>query len=194
MLASDYVLRLPELDDDTILATDEAGAELLHFAVHWSDKIVRIHYPRFGQWQKFCESVYTILTQIGTSIDQIDVDHVQTDREEWQDLCGRFLFLHDIYPKIVTTFFSYLRPIVDGMDEAQSEHWLRDNAPLDAVVRMFCALLTPQLMLKKNARFALRAIFQASTDQPSMPSFMSNGGGQKSESTTPQPSLFGSFY
>ena len=190
----DYVISLPQLDDDQILATDETGAELLHFVVKWAGKTVRLHYPRFGQWQSFCQDVYKILTLIGDGIDKVDVDIAQTDKDAWQDLCGRFIFLHEVYPKIHKAFFTYLRPTVDDLDERQAAAWLSQNAPLDAVVRMFCALLTPQAMLKKNARFALSMIFQTSLGQHYTPTSTNSGAGAKNELIPAPSSQFGSFY
>lgn len=193
-MANDYVLQLPELEDDQILATDDTGDELLHFAVSWSGKTVRVRYPTFGKWESFCKDVLAILDGIGNGLGQIDIDDARDDPEEWQDLCGRFLFLKNVYPKIQTAFFKYLRPTVDGLDEKQSRAWLESNAPLDSVVRMFCALLAPQQMLKKNVKFALNLICPGSQDQLSTPISTNNGAGPKSELTEAQSSPFGSFY
>lgn len=192
-MQNDYAIALPELDDDQILATDEAGEELIHFAVSWSGKTVRIHYPRFGQWERYQRSVGRILTHIGGSLGKIDIDNAQIDHGLWQELVGRFLFLKDVGAEIKQTFFACLRPTVDGLDEKQSRAWLTKNAPLDGVVRMFCALLTPQSQLKKNARFALTKIFQVSTDQLCTATSTKSTDGPRNESIDQQQSLFGSF-
>jgi len=184
---NDYAIALPELDDDQILATDENGQELLYFAVNWGGKTVRLHYPRFAHWQKFCQCVLNILNQIGFALDEVDLDAATEDRDAWTDLAGRFLFLRDVHPKVKRAFFTYLRPTVDELDEKESRAWLTANAPLDSVVRMFCALLTPERMLKKNVRFAIQTICQTSAGQLSTPSSTSSGAGQKSEPISPQP-------
>lgn len=182
-MQNDYVLALPELSDDAILATDDAGEELLHFAASWSGKTIRVHYPRFGHWEQYCNTVYLILHDIGVGAEKVDVDKALTSKDIWADLCGRFVFLSKLYDPIRKAFFKYLRPTVDDMDTKQSRAWLTKNAPLDGVVRMFCALLAPQRQLKKNAQFAMTTIFQASQDQPSTHTSTNNGAGQKSEQT-----------
>jgi hypothetical protein len=188
---NEYTLELPELSDDAILATDDAGEELLNFAVSWSGKTIRIRYPKFVHWERYTQDVYAILDAIGNGVEKVDIDKAQADKDIWADLCGRFIFLHDIYPRIRTAFFKYLRPTVDDMDAKQSRAWLTKNAPLDNVVRMFCALLAPQSMLKKNAIFAMTTIFQASQDRPSTPISTNSGAGQKSEPTEHQHSSSG---
>jgi len=190
---SDFAIQLPQLDDDQILATDESGKELLHFALSWAGKTVCIRYPRFGEWQQFCADVLQILTLINGSIGKLDIDSALAKRDTWQDLAGRMLYLHDVWPMIQKVFFRYLDPMVDELNTEQSKHWIESHAPLDGIVRMLVALLMPQSQLKKNVRFALTQLFPALRDQHSMPSPMNSGAGPKNEPTEVAFSPYASF-
>ena len=195
----DTAVWLPELDDDRILATDDAGEELLRFAVQWSGKTIRVRFPRWAKWKRYCELVYGLLTAVSGLMKGVrnrDInaaEMLQTD-EKWQELAGRFLMVGKLAKKIEHVFFTYLEPTVDELDPKESQAWIKDNAPLDAVLRMFVALLTPDDMLKKNGTYALQMICQRSQALPSTPSSTSSGGGPKNEQTEPPRSQFGSFY
>lgn len=103
------------------------------------------------------------------------------------------LFQHKMVSKdIEDIFFKYLRPELHGIfgdtpvivDDPKTwwdriwhkrrlkkankaREWIINNAPIDAVVRMFAALLVPEAMIKKNVIYLMEVIFQDSIESGS---------------------------
>jgi len=172
-----------QIDDSVILATDDAGADLCRFEVVWNGAVVHVRYPTYGQWDNYCRDVAMLLRTLGTGADDIDLPEDGTRPALWAELKSWIMVSTGVRKRVESIFFDYLRPEMECDDGAivkgeKLRQWLGDNAPIDAAVRMFCALFTPQDMLKKNATYHLTKIFPALMGQLSKPTVTKTGDGQ----------------
>ena len=176
-----------ELDDNVILATDDAGEDLFRFELNWNGAKVHIRYPTYGQWDGYCRDVTMILRALGSGPDDIDIPEDGTKPALWAELKSWILLTSKLKQRIEDVFFTYLKPELplDDKDPIVGEelkHWLGANAPIDAVVRMFCVLMTPQDMLKKNAIYHLTRIYPHLMGQLFKPTVTKSGDGTKEKS------------
>ena len=175
------VIQLPQIEDELILATDDAGDELLCFEVKWRNSPVRVRYPTYGQWDDYCREV-GLLLHILRAADNIEIPEDGMRPELWAELNAHIVVTTKVGKRIERIFFDYLRPEMELTDGSiikgdKLREWMGANAPISAAVDMFCSLTTPQDMLKKNAIYRLTKIYPHLTGQPSKPIATKTGDG-----------------
>lgn len=178
-----YDVQLPELSDEVILAIDpDTGSEALRFCFNWSGKSVKVRYPRWGHWDRYCTEVRSLLRVFASSVDQIEIPDYEGKLERfehWAVYAGELISNRALARNVERIFFEYLLPTVDGVPDDEIRQWFMDNAPVDAVLRLFIALLEPMNIIKKNARSALARMFQELTEVSSQSTSGSNSAGLK---------------
>jgi len=204
-MEGNYILKINTesgtLDDDIILATNEDGEELLRFEVNWSGQPIRVRYPRHGVWDSYCKDIALLLRKMSSAADDVnlpdlykDVGHIEEiehgrqliSKKRWQDwalLQAAVINQKAIAKDVERIFFEYLRPEIEGKTDEQSAIILRETAPLDALVRMFCALLVPDQMLKKNTKFLVSQIFPTWINPNYTEAYTKKGDSQKEQLT-----------
>ncbi len=183
------------IDDSIILATDEAGDELLRFALNVGGKAVLLRYPVWGQWNDYCLRVSNLFNRLSKTASNLDLPDSVTgilkkDRFPNYMLLTSYLLadkqvaeeIENIYFDFLKPELAYLRLVENTSDEKLTRKWMRENAPIDITVRLLNALLVPQEMLKKNVRYGMTLLSQDSQAQPSPNKSQANGDGQNSNS------------
>lgn len=194
--SNEFEVLLSVLDDPIITATSESGEELLRFVVNWGNHKIRCRMPTLGQWDMYCQDMALLLRQLGSDFDTIDIPYLDRSNEirikDWAHITALFLENRKIGHRIVELFLKYLRPEIEGITDFRV--WLYDNVPIDGIMRLFCALLMPDQMLKKNARSILSRVFQILLAPPSTHTSTTNGDGPKKNRIDTQSSSFISFW
>jgi len=164
------------LDDAIILATDKDGNELLRLEIKVDDVLIHVRFPAYGKWDLFIKSVGELFAHMANYAENVEIpDDIFTILNEkqqflvWTQIMQVALQPKRLSPMIESIFFDYLRPTVDG--KPLLKEWARDNIGVDAIFRMFVAILCVDQWLKKNGRFILTAIFQISPTAASLAGF-----------------------
>jgi len=171
-----------EIPDDAISHTGPDGSDLLNFALVFGGKTIRIHYPTFGDWNQYTYRVAMLLRSLSTTIQSLELPAEMSGTltpdafPAWSQLVSHLLLHKRVQDDILEITAKYLRPEVDGfiMPRLFRKRALRKalaKFPMDSIVRLLCALLVPEAMLKKNVQYALKTIFQTWTEPQSTPTF-----------------------
>ena len=202
---SERLFPIESIDDSIIQAVDESGAEILRLSVNIGDKVLKVRFPTWGEYDRYQQKnaeLFSLLSQGADNIqlpDDLAAAFPQEDTfKSWTAFAAIACLNKKIRGLTDGIIFDFLRPELDGIainslpvpEKNKTIQWIRDNLGMDQAIHLFRIVLSMEELIKKKARLVLAGIFQVVIHPPSwLTSTKSLDGRPKS----PQPKALSSF-
>jgi hypothetical protein len=161
------LVKLDPIEDNIIEDLDpNTGEETLRLGFTVAGRQIECRFPVLGKWDKYTGEMAELFILLSQKLAHLQIpDDYKEILEKANDKLGMWALLSaavlkrtKLRDKVVRIFFKYLRPTSNGTKV--NRRWLMNNAPFDAVYRMFVAILSIDAWVKKKSTSILETVFK----------------------------------